>query len=109
MIDMEKYNDLIIDLNEKKEKNKKARFFYRGEHPVRKLYYKISEVSALIHEAGYVIRFWILAFGMQVKRGKNGRLLGKNDIAKLMMIKYLLREEKYTIKGAIEKLKTIKV
>lgn len=109
MIDMEKYNDLIMDINDRKEKIKKARFYYRGEQPVKKMYYKLSEVAGLIGELGYVIRFWASQFDMHLKRGKNGRLFGKNDIAKLMMIKYLLREEKYTIAGAKAKLKTINV
>ena len=54
------------------------------------------------------IRLWEKEFDVfNLKKNKKGdRYFTKKDIENLRVIKYLLKEKKYTIKGAREKLKS---
>lgn len=69
---------------------------------LKKLYYSISEVSRLTSLEQYILRYWETEFE-QLKPGKNragNRIYTNKDIKLILLIKKLLREEKYTIEGA---------
>lgn len=69
---------------------------------LKKLYYSISEVSRLTNLEQYILRYWETEFD-QLKPGKNragNRIYTNKDIKTILLIKKLLREEKYTIEGA---------
>jgi len=74
---------------------------------INKLYYSISEVSQITELKQYVLRFWELEFS-QLKPKKNSagnRIYRSNDIDKILEIKSLLYDRKFTIKGAQQHLK----
>ena len=70
-----------------------------------KLYYNISEVARMLGVNLSTLRFWEKEF-KQIKPVKrnNERRYRPQDVETLKLIKYLLKEEKYTIEGAREKL-----
>ncbi|MBU0986901.1 MAG: MerR family transcriptional regulator [Proteobacteria bacterium] len=72
-----------------------------------KLYYKVSEVSAITGIPAYVLRFWETEFKrIQPKRTPSGRrLYSKRDIELILKVKHLLYEKKFTIQGARQHLK----
>lgn len=75
---------------------------------MKKLYYSISEVSRLTELEQYVLRYWESEFE-QLRPAKNlsgNRIYTNKDIKLILLIKKLLREEKYTIEGARKLLKT---
>ena len=74
---------------------------------LKKLYYSIREVSDLTGVEPHVLRFWEKEFSMlRPRRGKSGnRTYRERDIETVKTIKGLLWDEKYTIQGAVEKLK----
>jgi len=75
---------------------------------MKKLYYSISEVSRIIELEQYVLRYWETEFEM-LRPAKNlagNRVYTNKDIKLILYIKKLLREEKYTIEGAKQHLKT---
>ena len=77
------------------------------EKEIEKLYWSISEVSEMLGLSQSQLRFWEKEFdNFNLKKNKKGdRFYTTKDIESLKMIKYLLKEKQYTIKGAKEKLK----
>ncbi len=76
---------------------------------IKKLYYSISEVSKITGLKQYVLRFWESEFG-DLKPAKNragNRIYRLSEIKLIFLIKKLLYEDKYTIEGARQKLKTL--
>jgi len=74
-----------------------------------KLYYRISEVARMVGVEPSTLRFWESQFPqIQPKRNGKDRLYSPADIELFQTIKYLLKEEKYTIEGAKQKLKSLK-
>ena len=74
---------------------------------IKKLYYSISEVSEITGLKQYVLRYWETEFS-QLKPGKNragNRIYRAHDVDTIMEIKSLLYNRKFTIKGAIQRLK----
>ena len=73
-----------------------------------KLYYSIKEVSELTSLKPYVLRYWESEFpSLKPTKNKAGnRTYKKNDINVILEIKKLLYDKKFTIKGAIEELKS---
>jgi DNA-binding transcriptional MerR regulator len=73
-----------------------------------KLYYSIKEVSELTSLKPYVLRYWESEFpSLKPSKNKAGnRTYKKNDINVILDIKKLLYDKKFTIKGAIEELKS---
>ncbi len=73
-----------------------------------KLYYSIREVSELTRVQPHVLRFWEKEFSMlRPKRGRSGnRSYRARDVKVVLAIQDLLYNQKYTIKGAVERLKT---
>jgi len=75
---------------------------------MRKLYYSISEVSKLVDEESYVLRYWEKEFPtLRPKKNRAGnRAYTENDIKYLFAIKHLLRDEKISLKEAKDKIVT---
>ncbi len=74
---------------------------------IKKLYYSIREVSELTGVESHVLRFWEKEFSqLNPKRGRSGnRTYTERNIKVVLAIKDLLYVQKYTIQGAVEKLK----
>jgi len=75
---------------------------------IKKLYYSISEVSKITNLEQYVLRYWESEFE-ELKPAKNragNRIYTNKDIQLILFIKKLLREERYTIEGAKQVLKS---
>lgn len=72
-----------------------------------KLYYSIGEVSEMLDLSKSLIRFWDSEFDMlrPHKNSKGDRRFTKKNIEQLKMIKYLVKERGFTLKGAKEELK----
>lgn len=80
---------------------------YQKELP-DKLYFRIKEVSEIAEVPAYVLRFWETEFKrIKPQRTSSGqRLYKKSDIELILKIKHLLYEEKFTIQGAKQHLKS---
>jgi DNA-binding transcriptional MerR regulator len=75
---------------------------------IKKLYYSISEVSKIADLEQYVLRYWESEFE-QLRPAKNragNRIYTNRDIKLILYIKKLLRDERYTIEGAKQVLKS---
>ncbi len=74
---------------------------------MKKLYYSISEVSRITDLEQYVLRYWETEFDQlnPAKNSSGNRIYTNKDIKLILMIKKLLKEEKYTIEGAKKILK----
>jgi DNA-binding transcriptional MerR regulator len=74
---------------------------------LEKQYYSISEVALMFKVNASLIRYWENEFDiLQPKKNRKGdRLFRQEDIHHLKLIYHLLRERKYTIEGAKQKLK----
>ena len=72
----------------------------------RKLYYKISEVSEIAGLEPSILRYWENEFkGIRPKRTEtNQRLYRRQDLDKILQLKKLLYEERFTIAGAKKRL-----
>lgn len=67
-----------------------------------RLYYAIGEAAAIVGVKPYVLRFWEREFP-SVKPQKsraNRRLYRRADVERLLAIRHLLYERKFTIQGA---------
>jgi DNA-binding transcriptional MerR regulator len=75
--------------------------------PLDKQYYSISEVAEMFHVNASLIRFWENEFDiLKPKKNRKGdRLFRQEDIHHLRLIYHLVRERKYTLEGAKQKLK----
>src|SRR5262249_37265880 len=68
----------------------------------QKLYFRIGEVARLLEVKPHVIRFWEKEFkSLRPKKSAAGqRIFYRRDVERLVAIKQLLYEERYTIDGA---------
>ncbi|MDP6456337.1 MAG: MerR family transcriptional regulator [Candidatus Marinimicrobia bacterium] len=81
-----------------------------SESEIRKLYFSISEVSEITDLKQYVLRYWETEFPMlrpQKNRAGN-RTYRQSDIDTVLTIKDLLYNQKFTIEGARQRLKSAK-
>ncbi|MCX7830920.1 MAG: MerR family transcriptional regulator [Acidobacteria bacterium] len=71
---------------------------------LRKLYYKIGEVCEITGLPHHVIRFWEREFPQLAPRktSTGHRIFSEKDIQTILLIKELLYNKKFTIKGARE-------
>lgn len=78
-------------------------------HIPDKLYFKIGEVSEIVGVKPYVLRYWETEFKSisPVKSKTNQRIYKKKDVELLLKIKTLLYSERFTIKGARSRLKSV--
>jgi DNA-binding transcriptional MerR regulator len=76
-----------------------------------KLYYKIGEVSRIVGLPSHVIRFWEHEFSkIRPHRTPSGqRLYTRRNIETILEIKHLLYEQKYTIEGARQFMKSFRL
>ena len=72
-----------------------------------KLYFRIGEVSRIAGVPAYVLRFWEKEFPrIRPKRAPSGqRLYRKKDVERILTVKHLLYEKKFTIEGARRRLR----
>lgn len=74
-----------------------------------KQYYSIGEVATLFNVKTSNIRFWTKQFAMKVRTTRKGdRLYTPAQVREIRTIYHLVKEKKYTITGAKNKLKTQK-
>lgn len=77
------------------------------ERPVEKLYWTIGEAADELGVNSSQIRYWEKEFGM-LKPGRDSRgdrRFTTDDLRKLRMVHYLLKQRGFTISGAREHLK----
>ena len=69
---------------------------------IRKLYYSIGEIAAIIGEETHVLRFWESEFDqLSPRRNRAGRrIYTKDDLEMVERIWHLVKVEKYTLEGA---------
>lgn len=69
---------------------------------MEKLYYSIGEVSDIVGHEPHVLRYWEQEFDVLAPRKNRAgrRVYTKEDVATVERIRYLLKDEKYTIAGA---------
>lgn len=75
---------------------------------IKKLYYSISEVSKMLGLEQYVLRYWETEFE-QLRPQKNragNRVYTEKDIEIIKLIRKLTREDRYTIEGARQVMKS---
>lgn len=74
--------------------------------PEGKKYFRIGEVAVLLKVEPYVLRYWEGEFKTikPVKAGSGHRVYSRKDVETLQLIKHLLYNEKFSIKGAKKKL-----
>ena len=79
-----------------------------GQPQIKKLYYAIGEVAELTALKPYVLRYWETEFPAlkPTKNRAGNRIYKDKDIKVLFHIKYLLYDQKYTIEGARNQLKS---
>lgn len=79
--------------------------------PIKKLYYSIGEVSDITGLKQYVLRYWETEFpSLSPSKNRAGnRVYREKDIQVIQYIKHLLYDKKFTIEGAKQKLKQIKL
>lgn len=77
-----------------------------NEDHIVKQYYTIGEVARELDLTTSLIRFWETEFReINPKKNRKGnRVYTRKDIDTLRQIRYLLKDKKYTIKGAKERL-----
>jgi len=73
-----------------------------------KQYYSIKEISEMTSLKPYVLRYWETVFPHLKPRKHNGnrRMYTAKDLDTINLIKHLLYEKKFTIKGANEFMKS---
>lgn len=71
-------------------------------HEMEKLYYSIGEVSDMVGHEPHVLRYWEQEFDvLNPRKNRAGRrVYTEDDIETVERIRYLLKDEKYTIDGA---------
>jgi DNA-binding transcriptional MerR regulator len=72
-----------------------------------KLWYRIGEVARLVDVDTSVLRHWEHEFrALRPRRTKSGqRIYSQNDIQKILEIKRLLYEKRFTTRGAVQQLR----
>lgn len=67
-----------------------------------KRYFRIGEVARIVGVATHVLRFWEQEFrALRPQKSASGqRVYARRDVERLLLIKRLLKEERYTIEGA---------
>lgn len=69
---------------------------------MEKLYYSIGEVSDMVDQEPHVLRYWEQEFDvLSPRKNRAGRRIYTDyDVEVVERIRYLLKDEKYTIEGA---------
>jgi DNA-binding transcriptional MerR regulator len=74
--------------------------------PVRKIYYSITEVAEMADVKPHVLRYWETEFAaLRPRKNRAGnRTYREKDVRLVLLIKKLLYEDGFTIKGARRKM-----
>ena len=73
-----------------------------------RVWYRIGDVARLLDEDTHVIRFWESELRLRAPRSAKGqRWYTEKHLAKLRLVRWLLREELYTIDGARRQLERL--
>lgn len=74
-----------------------------------KMYFKIGEVSEISGVKPHVLRYWETEFKVAkpMRSKAQQRVYRRSDLEKILLIKTLLYEDKYSIAGAKKKLREI--
>jgi len=77
------------------------------ELSVRKLFYRIGEVAAIVGVEPHVLRYWETEFrSIRPQKSRKGqRIYSRRDVEKLVRVKDLLYGQGYTIAGARKRLR----
>lgn len=71
-----------------------------------KLYFKIGEVSRITGVEPYVLRYWESEFdSIQPSKLRNQRRYRRRDIERILEIRHLLYDQRFTIAGAKKRLR----
>ena len=75
--------------------------------PVERMYYRIGEAAQLVGEKPHVLRYWESEFGCirPTKSTSGQRVYSRRDIETLCKVKALLKDRRFTIEGAKQKLR----
>jgi DNA-binding transcriptional MerR regulator len=75
-----------------------------------KTYFRIGEVSRLLHVQPYVIRYWESEFKTvkPIRTRSDQRLYRHRDVEELLLIRKLLYSENFTINGARKQLRKMR-
>jgi DNA-binding transcriptional MerR regulator len=75
-----------------------------------KSYFRIGEVSRLLHIQPYVIRYWESEFKTvkPIRTRSDQRLYRRRDVEELLLIRKLLYKENFTINGARKQLRKMR-
>lgn len=67
-----------------------------------KVYFRIGEVARLLEVPTHVLRFWETEFrSVRPQKSRAGqRVYSRRDVERLVLIRRLLKEERYTLEGA---------
>jgi len=78
-----------------------------GADDASKLFYSISEVSAMFGVNASLIRFWEKEFDIikPRKNAKGNRLFTRKDIDNIALIHHYVKERRLTLEGARQKIK----
>lgn len=74
---------------------------------IEKQYYSIGEVSKILNVNASLLRFWEKEFDILSprKNKKGNRIFSREDVEILKNIYYLVKERRFTLDGAKQKLK----
>ncbi len=73
-----------------------------------KLYFKIGEVSRITGVEPYVLRYWESEFdAIQPVKLRNQRRYRRRDIERILEIRHLLYDQRFTIAGAKKRLREL--
>jgi DNA-binding transcriptional MerR regulator len=72
-----------------------------------KLFYRIHEVAEIVGVQPYVLRYWETRFPMlrPERFGNDERRYRRKDLHLLLRIRHLLYDERFTIAGAVDRIK----
>lgn len=72
------------------------------------MYYRIGDVARQLDEEPHVVRFWEEEFRLRPLRSQKGqRVYTEAHLARLRLIRFLIREELYTLDGARRQLQRL--
>ena len=79
----------------------------RPGQPPEKLYYRIGEVASIVGVEPHVLRYWETEFrSIRPQKSRKGqRVYSRKDVDRLLTVKELLYDHRYTIAGAKRKLR----
>ena len=75
-----------------------------------KMYFRIGEVARIVGVKPYVLRYWETEFAVLApsKSGSGQRVYRRIDVERVLLIKHLLYEKRYSIEGARRRLREMR-